>query len=59
MSNECFYCKISEKEIPLIRLAYRDEILFICPQHLPMLIHKPEQLAEILSGSEGTNPEQE
>jgi len=59
MSNECFYCKITEKEVPLIRLVYRDESLFICPQHLPILIHKPEQLAGILGGLGGKNLEQE
>ena len=55
MSNECFYCKITEQEVPLIKLVFRDQILFICPQHLPILIHKPEQLAGILGGMENVN----
>ena len=57
--NECFYCKITEQETPLIRLVFREESLFICPQHLPVLIHKPEQLAGILDGTKNTNLEQE
>jgi len=52
MSGECFYCKISEHEVPLIRLTFHEEDLFICPQHLPILIHKPEQLAGILGGTQ-------
>ena len=52
MSSECFYCKISEHEVPLIRLTFREEVLFICPQHLPILIHKPEQLASILGATD-------
>ena len=59
MSNECFYCKITEQEVPLIRLVYRSESLFICPQHLPILIHNPEQLAGILGGTENVNLDQE
>ena len=59
MSNVCFYCKITEQEVPLIHLVYRDESLFICPQHLPLLIHKPEQLAGILGGMESVNPDLE
>ena len=55
MSNVCFYCKITEQEVPLIKLVFRDQSLFICPQHLPILIHKPEQLAGILGGTENVN----
>ncbi len=57
MSSECFYCKITEREVPLIRLTFREEILYICPQHLPILIHKPDQLAEILGKYDITNME--
>ena len=59
MSSECFYCKITEQEVPLIRLAYRDASLFICPQHLPILIHKPEQLASIFDEMEGSDQKPE
>jgi len=59
MSNECFYCKVTEQEVPLIKLAFHDHSLFICPQHLPILIHKPEQLVGILEGTEIVNLDQE
>jgi hypothetical protein len=58
MSSECFYCKITEQEVPLVKLAFREESLFICPQHLPILIHKPDQLADLLSRMESSNLEQ-
>jgi hypothetical protein len=38
-------CERSEKEIPLISMAYRETTYFICPQCLPVLIHKPQTLA--------------
>jgi hypothetical protein len=33
---------------PLITLKFQDKELYICPQCLPTLIHKPYQLAEKL-----------
>ena len=45
MKKKCLNCERSEKEIPLLALAYREEAYFICPQCLPGLIHKPQTLA--------------
>ena len=50
MENKCLYCQRDSQEIPLILLEYRGKALAICPEHLPILIHKPEQLEEILAG---------
>jgi hypothetical protein len=30
--------------------------LWICPQHLPLLIHNPQQLAGKLAGAENLKP---
>jgi hypothetical protein len=46
----------TENEIPLMTLAYREEPLFICPQCLPVLIHKPQNLAGKLEGAENFPP---
>lgn len=51
-SPRCLQCQRSSNEVPLIRLAYQGEEHWICPQHLPILIHKPGQLAEQLPGAE-------
>jgi hypothetical protein len=45
MTKQCVNCERSEKEIPLISMAYRETTYFICPQCLPVLIHKPQTLA--------------
>jgi hypothetical protein len=45
MTKQCLNCERSEKEIPLISIAYRAATYFICPQCLPVLIHKPQDLA--------------
>ncbi|MEW6403114.1 MAG: hypothetical protein AB1649_15045 [Chloroflexota bacterium] len=41
----CLNCNRTEEEYPLIKLSYQGKDLFICPQCLPILIHKPYQLA--------------
>lgn len=48
----CIYCERNSDEVPLIPFEYRGEQYFICPQHLPVLIHKPAQLADKLPGLE-------
>lgn len=55
IASECLYCQRTAEEIPLITIQYRGKEYFICPQHLPILIHKPEQLVGLLPGFE--NPE--
>ncbi len=48
----CLVCQQTSDDVPLITLAYQDGTLWICPQHLPVLIHRPGQLAGILPGAE-------
>ncbi len=49
----CLVCKRTSDEIPLISFRYQGSDLFICPQHLPILIHDPTKLAEVLPGAAG------
>ncbi len=48
----CIYCNRGEQERPLLQFAYRGWHYWICPEHLPVLIHHPEQLTEKLAGYE-------
>jgi hypothetical protein len=48
--SSCLNCGALEMERPLITLKFQGKELFICPQCLPTLIHKPDQLAEKLPG---------
>jgi hypothetical protein len=50
--NSCLNCEKIEQEIPLLRLHFKSEDLSICPQCLPILFHKPANLAEKLTGME-------
>ena len=50
--NKCLYCQQTSLAVPLILLEYQEQKMWICPQHLPILIHKPEQLIGRLPGAE-------
>lgn len=51
-SHQCVVCERDDREVPLIQLQYSGKIYWICPQHFPLLIHKPEQLVGKLPGAE-------
>lgn len=49
--DTCLYCQRSAEEVPLVTLKHRGQLFYICPQHLPLLIHHPEKLADRLPGA--------
>jgi hypothetical protein len=54
--TECLYCHITDAETPLVNLRYLGKPLWICPQHLPLLIHNPAELIGKLPGAENLKP---
>ena len=46
--KECLFCKRTEEQIPLLQLDYKSVHYWICPQHIPILIHQPEKLTGML-----------
>ena len=55
-ANRCLACERDSDVTPLIPLEYRGERLWICPQHLPLLIHDPGRLVGRLAGAEHLRP---
>lgn len=55
-ARSCLACERGSEEVPLITLDYRGRTLWICPQHLPLLIHDPQRLAGRLPGAEHLSP---
>lgn len=49
---QCLVCERSQQEVPLLAVRYQDQQYWICPQHFPILIHRPEQLVGKLPGVE-------
>ena len=48
----CVFCKRDQNEVPLVQLTYQQSQYWICPQHIPVLIHDPAKLAGLLPGAE-------
>jgi hypothetical protein len=56
---KCIYCERTADEVPLITMRYQADDIWICPQHLPILIHKPSQLSDKLPGAAHLSPPEE
>lgn len=60
MTNEptpkCLECGRDSSATPLLPLEYQGAHLWICPQHLPVLIHDPTRLVGKLPGAENLKP---
>ncbi len=54
--RRCLACGRDDGQTPLLRLDYRGAHVWICPQHLPTLIHDPAQLIGTLPGAENLSP---
>lgn len=54
--KSCLFCHRDERATPLVHLSYQDGALYICPQHLPVLIHDPQRLVGVLPGAERLAP---
>ena len=57
LSPHCVQCERTSAEVPLLRLEFKNDVSYICPQHLPVLIHKPHHLVGKLPGAENLNDE--
>jgi hypothetical protein len=54
--KRCIVCEQDSQSVPLIEFEFKGQTHFICPQHLPILIHKPATLADKLPGLELLGP---
>ncbi len=48
---KCLYCGRKDSELPLVNLTYQGRPLWVCSEHLPILIHKPQELAAQLAAA--------
>lgn len=44
----CLVCKKTSNEIPVTKFIYKESKFYICPQHMPVLIHNPQELIGLL-----------
>jgi len=50
--KKCIFCQKTDQEVPLIAMSYREKQLYICPQHIPILIHEPQKLVGLIEDAE-------
>lgn len=48
----CLFCKQDENNVPLVQLDFKGTSYYICPQHIPVLIHNPDQLKGMIPGAD-------
>jgi hypothetical protein len=51
-SKECIVCKKPSSEIPVTKFYYKESEFYICPQHMPTIIHNPQELIGLLDGAD-------
>ncbi len=59
VTNRCVHCERDDSQLPLLPFRFRDAELWICSDHFPVLVHKPEQLRHKLPGAEALTPVKE
>lgn len=57
--HTCLVCKHTSEQTPLIAFEFQGKTYFVCPQHLPLLIHKPHELVGLLPGADKLSPYQD
>lgn len=53
---QCINCERTVEQVPLVPLVLKTGSAYICPQCLPVLIHKPQMLVGKLAGAEALAP---
>lgn len=48
---KCFNCGNSESEMPLLKLRYKTGEMWVCPQCMPVLIHKTDIIVSQLQNN--------
>lgn len=51
-TKECLVCKKSETQVPVTKFYYQKSEFYICPQHMPVIIHNPQELVGLLNGAD-------
>ncbi len=55
-SGNCVRCGRSEQEAPILQIHFKGKQAAICSSCLPILIHRPHELADKLEGAESIDP---
>lgn len=54
--HTCISCGRDSRQTPLLAFEYQDRQFWMCPEHLPVLVHDPAQLVGKIPGAETFRP---
>ncbi|MEE9599703.1 MAG: hypothetical protein V3V66_04500 [Anaerolineales bacterium] len=54
--NTCIHCDRDDTQVPLLDFSYKDKRFSICSEHLPVLLHRPQEMIGKLPDAENLNP---
>jgi hypothetical protein len=54
----CIECERTSDAVPLVQVQYKGKGVWICTEHLPIMIHSPAKLAYKLPGLENVEGHQ-
>jgi hypothetical protein len=46
--KKCIVCKSKSEEMPLLEFEFKGQKIHVCSQHIPIIIHQPHQLKNLL-----------
>ncbi|MCJ7718145.1 MAG: hypothetical protein MUO54_16715 [Anaerolineales bacterium] len=52
----CIHCERDDTQVPLLNFNYKGKRFSICSEHLPVLLHRPQDLIGKLPDAENLNP---
>jgi len=53
--KKCLVCGKIHEEVPLTKFEYKESEFYICPQHIPVLIHDPQKLVGLIPDADKLN----
>lgn len=48
----CIVCKKSSMEMPVTKFYHKNSSFYICSQHIPVLIHNPQELVGLIDDAD-------
>jgi hypothetical protein len=51
-TKTCIVCKKSSMEMPVTKFYHKNTSFYICSQHIPVLIHNPQELVGLIDDAD-------
>ncbi len=48
--SQCIVCQKTDQQVPIVTFKFKGQKYGICSEHMPILIHKAQELESLLPG---------